>query len=251
MSISYDFYVVTLIRDNPHKEKSLARVIQFRGKSVCFLYFQLIMVNTRCLACRVLKNKGRRFHALANSQLHTYSLNDLRRKNGTPIPAEEDVSQGQLCHTCFQYISEHQDLPLDDSAWRMGQSSHHCCTFKCAQLDVSVKVVIPFELRAKLLMEYKFVALEGSRMCSSHITTDDFRTLVNQVNTPVHPDQYPMIMELQREYYNRMMTRMILEFCWTWMTSIQSKSRNSKNGSDTQNKSLITLSTKATKIQRS
>ncbi|XP_037030484.1 uncharacterized protein LOC119070320 [Bradysia coprophila] len=87
----------------------------------------------------------------------------------------------------------------DLTIYRKGLHSHTQCTFGCRTLGNLVSV--PRATRMFLLMNYKFLILKTSQMCSDHIGLENYWPLVKQITREVAPEEQKLVSDLMFEYY--------------------------------------------------
>lgn len=89
----------------------------------------------------------------------------------------------------------------DLSIYRKGHHSHNHCTFGCRVLGNLISV--PSAIRTRLLMNYKFLVLKTSQMCSEHIGLANYWPLVNQITRQVTSEEQKLVSDLMFDNYHK------------------------------------------------
>lgn len=160
-----------------------------------------------CVGCHDQKrSKDSKFYVANTFSLVT--VNNLRQKFNAKKRKLEEVSDipanSKICKSCYDVahknavVSVDLDKP-DLSIYRKGLHSHTQCTFGCKVLGNLISV--PIATRSFLLMNYKFLILPTSQMCSDHIGIDNYWPLVNQITREVAIEDQKLVSDLMFNYY--------------------------------------------------
>lgn len=162
---------------------------------------------TICLGCHDQKrSKDSKFY-VANS-LSLVTLNNLRQKFNTKKRKLDEISEippySKICKSCYDISHKNSVVSVDLNKpdltiYRKGLHSHTQCTFGCKTLGNMVSV--PKATRIFLLMNYKFLVLPTSQMCSEHFGADDYWPLVNQITREVPFEEQKLVSDLMFDHY--------------------------------------------------
>lgn len=160
-----------------------------------------------CLGCEDQKrSKDSKFYCA--DSLSLVAVNNLRQRFNTKKRKLDEISQipaaCKICKSCYDVTRKNSlisvDLHRPDlTIYRKGNHSHTQCTFGCSVLGNLISV--PSATRTFLLMNYKFLVLPTSQMCSDHFGVDSYWPLVNQITREVPAEDQKLVMDLMFNYH--------------------------------------------------
>ncbi|XP_058797712.1 uncharacterized protein LOC131667948 [Phymastichus coffea] len=166
-----------------------------------------------CLGCNEQKrSKNDKFYGMSHLENPLLTINCLRQTQNAKkrkLEVLRDMPQnGQLCKSCYEISKKPKISQLteshtpDLSIYRRGNSSHGRCTFGCKNIQNLISV--PKAISHELLMNYKFLILPDSRMCSSHIGIPNYWPLVKQISAIVSEKEQESVSNIMYKYYQEM-----------------------------------------------
>lgn len=157
---------------------------------------------TLCLGCQDQKrSKDCKFYVATSLSL--VAVNNLRQKFNAKKRKLEEITEipqaGKLCKTCYDISRRSAVVSVDLNEpdltfFRKGLHCHSRCTFACKTLGNLVSV--PKTIRNFLLMNYKFLVLPTSQMCSEHLAIEDYWPLVKQITREVSAEEQKLVSDL-------------------------------------------------------
>lgn len=167
------------------------------------------MPATICLGCQCQKrSKNDKFYSTDSVALIT--INNLRQKYNAKKRKLNEINDipvaSKICKSCYDLIHNNPiaSLNLDNTPdltiYRKGLNSHTQCTFSCK--NVKNLISVPSITRQSLLMNYKFLILPDARMCSEHLTIDNYWPFVKQITCEVATEDQKIISDLMFDYYH-------------------------------------------------
>lgn len=166
-----------------------------------------------CLGCMVQKRfKGDKFYSADNISL--ISIN-LRQKYNIRKRKLDEIDQipvaSKICRSCYDLTKNNPLVsianplvPIDPNTpdltiYRKGLNSHKSCIFGCNSIENLIAV--PRRTCELLLMNYTFLVLSNARMCSEHLTLENYWPLVKQITREVPQEDQKVISDLMFDYY--------------------------------------------------
>lgn len=163
-----------------------------------------------CIGCNDQKrSKDDKFYSAASLSLVT--VNNLRQTFNVKKRKLDEVSEipstSKLCKSCYDTqhnnanVSQDLDQP-DLTIYRKGNHSHTQCTFGC-KVIADLVTVAP-KIRDLLLLQYKFLVLPSSRMCTDHVGLENYWPLVRQIRREVAPEEQKMVSDIILSHYHNL-----------------------------------------------
>lgn len=160
-----------------------------------------------CVGCHDQKrSKYSKFYCAVSLSL--VAVNNLRQKFNTKKRKLDEISvipsASKICKSCYDMTHNNPVISVDLNEpdltiYRKGLHSHTQCTFGCKILGNLISV--PSAVRSFLLMNYKFLVLQTSQMCTDHIGLDNYWPLVKQITREVPAEDQKLISDLMFDYY--------------------------------------------------
>lgn len=170
------------------------------------------MPSISCLGCKVQKRfKDDKFYSVDDISL--ISINNLRQKYNIRKRKLDEIDQipvaSKICKSCYNLTRNnplvsiaHPLVPIDPSTPDLTfyrKDFHISCIFGCNSIENLIAV--PRRMRELLLMNYKFLVLPNARMCSEHLTLENYWPLVKQITREVLQEDQKVISDLMFDYY--------------------------------------------------
>lgn len=167
----------------------------------------------RCCCCKIRKRGNSKFHLLSSVDNALERINNRISTDNQRRPSEHHFqllgslnNSNRICHRCLNNITyeparpQRGDETPDTSIFRKGIHSHRYCMFSCGEKSFEL-VLASSAFRFKLLREYKFFSIEGSRSCRSHLEVDNLWPIVKQVN--LQQNDYKAVAELFFNFHQK------------------------------------------------
>lgn len=164
-----------------------------------------------CLGCNDQKRtKDSKFYSAESLPLIT--INNLRQQYNAKKRKLDEIfevpTSSKICKSCYdtQHNNAVVSVELNDepdlSIFRKGFYSHTHCTFGCKVVGEMISV--PREIRTLLLLNYKFLILPSSQMCTDHVGLDNYWSIVKQITREVAAEEQKIVSDLLFDHYHNL-----------------------------------------------